>query len=298
VRLIETIGALRALSDAERASGRRLALVPTMGALHAGHLSLVAEARRRADTVVVSIFVNPAQFAPGEDLASYPRDLEGDLARCRAAGVDAVFAPAARELYPEGAQTWIEVGELARPLCGRSRPTFFRGVATVVAKLLLVARPRVAVFGAKDYQQLQVVRRLARDLLLDVEIVAAPIVRESDGLALSSRNAYLDAPMRREALALSRALDGAEAAVRAGERVRDVLLEGVRKELDRAPHAEIDYAELCDPDTLDVAPPRLRAPALLALAVRFPASRLGPEGRVRLIDNRVLPVQPESEESR
>jgi len=231
----------------------------------------------------VSIFVNPTQFAPNEDLASYPRDLDGDLEKCRRAGVDAVFAPEPAELYPPGAQTWVEVAELSKPLCGQSRPHFFRGVATVVAKLLIAAHPHVAVFGEKDYQQLLVVRRLARDLLLDVEIVGVPLVRDTDRLALSSRNAHLDAAARREAAVLPRALDAAQAAVGEGERSAAVLLERVRKEIARAPSAELDYAELRDPTTL--APVEtLRGPALLALAVRFRVGR----GHVRLIDNRVL----------
>ena len=284
--LLRSVQELRALSDGARAAGRRVALVPTMGALHDGHLALVAIARQRADVVLVSIFVNPTQFGPSEDLASYPRTLDADLARCRDAGVDAVFAPAANELYPAGAQTFVEVAELAKPLCGGSRPHFFRGVATVVAKLLVAARPHVAVFGEKDYQQLQVVRRLARDLLLDVEIVGAPIVREPDGLAMSSRNVYLDEAMRGEALALVRALDAAEAAVAAGERSPAVLIETVRKQVDRAPHAGIDYAQLRDPETLaDVT--TVAGAVLLALAVRFPAPRAA-SGEVRLIDNRVL----------
>jgi pantoate--beta-alanine ligase len=284
--IVRTVAALRDRVEAERAAGRRVALVPTMGALHAGHLSLVAEARRRADFVVVSIFVNPTQFAPHEDFASYPRQLDADVARCGDAGVDAVFAPPAAELYPEGAQTFVEVEELSRPLCGQSRPHFFRGVATVVAKLLVAARPHVAVFGEKDYQQLQVVRRLARDLLLDVEIVGVPTEREPDGLARSSRNVYLDAPMRSEALVLVRALDAAQAAVAAGERDAAALLELVEKEMARAPHAAIDYAELRDPATL-AAVAAMDGPAVLALAVRFPAPRAA-GGSVRLIDNRVL----------
>jgi pantoate--beta-alanine ligase len=290
MQVLQRVAELRALSDAHRTAGRRLALVPTMGALHAGHLALVAEARRHAEVVVVSIFVNPTQFAPHEDLGTYPRDLDGDLEQCRAAGVDVVFAPDARELYPPGDQTRVEVPELARPLCGASRPHFFRGVATVVTKLLVAARPHVAVFGEKDFQRLQVVRRLACDLLLDVEIVGVPIVREADGLARSSRNAYLDAPTRREALVLSRALDRAEAAVAGGERDTAALLERVRKEIGAAPHAELDYAELRDPETL--APlARLEGPALLALAVRFPVGEADARSRVRLIDNRVLRPQ-------
>jgi pantoate--beta-alanine ligase len=291
MELLRTVQELRAWSDAQRGAGRRTALVPTMGALHAGHVSLVAEARRRADAVLVSIFVNPTQFAPHEDLASYPRDLEGDLAACRAAGVDAVFAPAPEELYPPGAQTWVEVAELQQPLCGGSRPHFFRGVATVVTKLLVAARPQLAVFGEKDFQQLQVVKRLVRDLLLDVEIVGAPIVREPDGVAMSSRNAYLDGAARAEARVLSRALDAAEAAVAAGERDAATLLETVRKQIGRAPRAAIDYAELRDPETLEPVG-TLAGPTLLALAVRLPVpGRGGAAAAVRLIDNRVLRPQ-------
>ncbi len=294
MELVRSVDALRALSDGARAAGRRVALVPTMGALHDGHLALVALARQRAECVIVSIFVNPTQFGPSEDLASYPRTLEADLARCRETGVDAVFAPAAIELYPDGAQTFVEVTELAKPLCGGSRPHFFRGVATVVAKLLVAARPHVAVFGEKDFQQLQVVRRLVRDLLLDAEIVGAPIVRERDGLAMSSRNVYLDAAMRAEALVLVHALDVAEAAVGAGERSAAALLESVRKEIGCAPHATIDYADLRDPETLiDVT--TIARPTLLALAVRFPAPRAA-SGEIRLIDNRVLQLQHNAED--
>jgi len=290
MRLVLHLRELHALADAERAAGRRIALVPTMGALHAGHASLCELARRHADRVWVSIFVNPAQFDDPGDLERYPRDLAGDLERCRRAGVDLVFAPDVAELYPPGAQTWVEVGELSRGLCGASRPGHFRGVATVVAKLLLAAKPHVAVFGAKDFQQLAVVRRLARDLCLDVEIVGAPIVREADGLALSSRNARLDPRSRREALCLSRALDAAERAVAAGERSTARLLALARSELAGARGAELDYAELRDPETLAPAGEALVGPALLALAVRFRT----PDAAVRLIDNRVLvPEAPE-----
>jgi pantoate--beta-alanine ligase len=292
--ITRTVAELRARVEAERAEGRRVALVPTMGALHAGHLSLVAEARRRADFVVVSIFVNPTQFAPNEDFASYPRTFESDVERCREAGVDLVFAPAASELYPEGAQTHVSVEAISRPLCGGSRPHFFRGVATVVTKLLLAARPHVAVFGEKDYQQLQVVRRLARDLLLDVEIVGVATAREPDGLARSSRNVYLDPEVRAEATALVRALDAAEAAVAAGERDPAALVEIAVKEIARAPHADLDYAELRDARTLE-AIAALDRPAVLALAVRFPAPRAA-SGSVRLIDNRVL--RPTEEDPR
>jgi pantoate--beta-alanine ligase len=279
---------LQRRADAERAAGRRLALVPTMGALHAGHLSLVDEARKRADAVWVSIFVNPTQFDEAEDFEGYPRELESDLAVCREAGVELVYLPQVEDLYPPNSQTWVEVSELTRPLCGASRPGHFRGVTTVVSKLLLAAKPHVAVFGEKDFQQLAVIRRMARDLGFDVEIVGAPTLRESDGLALSSRNVRLGPRARQQAVALVRSLDSAEAAATAGERSVAQLLEGVRRELATASQAEIDYAELRDAETLELIPDTIAGPTLLALAVNF---RSDPDGRgasVRLIDNRVL----------
>jgi pantoate--beta-alanine ligase len=285
MRVVGSVSELHRLADAERAADRRIALVPTMGALHAGHLSLFELARRHADRVWVSIFVNPTQFEDPSDLARYPRRLAADLERCRAAGVDLAFAPDPGELYPPGCQTWVEVAELTRSLCGASRPGHFRGVATVVTKLLCAAKPHVAVFGEKDFQQLAVVRRLARDLCLDVEIVGAPIVREADGLALSSRNANLDPRGRAEAPCLSRALDAAERAVAAGERRCAEILRLVADELSRSPRAEVDYAELRDPATLEPTADPLAGAALLALAVRFRAEG---GGAVRLIDNRVL----------
>lgn len=296
MRVISQIRQLQGYADAERAASRRLALVPTMGALHAGHAALIDEARRRADRVIVSIFVNPTQFDDPKDLAAYPRTLREDLELCRAAGVDVVFTPEVAELYPEGAQTFVEVSELSRPLCGRTRPGHFRGVATVVTKLLLAARPHVAVFGEKDWQQLALIRRMVRDLGFGVEIAGLPTVREPDGLALSSRNRRLDAEARAQALVLPRALDAAEAAVRAGERDAARLLAGVLREIAKAPRAEVDYAELRDPHTLAPVPATLDAPALLALAVFLRPLPGGAGNSVRLIDNRVLPVQPRSEE--
>jgi pantoate--beta-alanine ligase len=288
---IDHVRALRARSDAERAAGRRIALVPTMGAVHDGHLSLVEAARRRADRVWLSIFVNPTQFDDRRDLERYPRTLDADLAACRRGGVDVVFVPGVAEIYPEGADTSVEVGALSKPLCGAARPGHFRGVATVVAKLLVAARPHVAVFGEKDFQQLAVIRRMARDLLLDVEIVGAPIVRESDGVAMSSRNRNLDAEARSQAVVLVRALDAAEAALAAGERRSAHLLALVRAEIAKAPRAELDYAELRDPVTLSSAPARLEGPALLALAVFLRPPSEGAQDSVRLIDNRVLRPQ-------
>ncbi|HEX2484801.1 MAG TPA: pantoate--beta-alanine ligase [Myxococcota bacterium] len=286
--------ALQAWADRARAAGRRIALVPTMGALHDGHVALVDEARRRADLVVVSIFVNPTQFGPGEDFAAYPRPFEADLERCRAAGVDVVFAPAPEALYPPGHQTFVDVERVSKPLCGASRPGHFRGVATVVTKLWLAAKPHVSLFGEKDYQQLALLRRLALDLGFDLEVVGVPTVREPDGLARSSRNVFLDAETRAQALALRRALRAAEDAVAAGERDGAALLAGVRRELAKAPLAEVDYAELRDAETLEPAPARLDGPTLLALAVRFPAES-SPRG-VRLIDNTVLRPAAESAE--
>ncbi len=291
--VIKTVAELQSWSDAVRAEGCRVALVPTMGALHAGHLSLVETAKTRADRVVVSIFVNPAQFGEGEDLSAYPRTLEADLEACRSRGVDTVFLPSVADLYPSGYQTWVGVSELSRALCGASRPGHFRGVATVVAKLFLAAKPHVAVFGEKDFQQLAVIRRLERDLGFGIEIAGAPIAREADGLALSSRNANLTAESRRQALALVRALDVAERAVEEGTWKSREIIQRVRRELAHAPLACVDYAELRDPDNLEPAPAELGGPTLLALAVRFPART--PGETVRLIDNRVLDPNPHRE---
>lgn len=296
MRVVESVRELQELADEERGSGRRIALVPTMGALHEGHLSLVDEARRKADFIVLSIFVNPTQFGPTEDLDTYPRPRERDLDLCREAGVDVVFAPSAAEVYPEASQTFVAVEELSKPLCGRSRPTHFRGVATVVTKLLVAAKPHVAVFGEKDFQQLALVRRLVRDLLFDVEVVGAPIARESDGLARSSRNLNLDSDARDQAVVLSRALDAAEAVVSAGELDAAAILDLVRAELSHAPRAAIDYAELCDPDSLSPIGPRLTAPTLLALAVRFHPLPGATGPVVRLIDNRILVPRHAGEE--
>jgi pantoate--beta-alanine ligase len=296
MRVVKTVREIQAQADTARAAGARIALVPTMGALHMGHLSLIEEARRRADLVWVSIFVNPTQFNSRRDLEEYPREVEIDLARCREAGADAVFLPDADEMYPEGSQTWVEVTQLSVPLCGASRPGHFRGVTTVVTKLLLAAKPHVAVFGEKDFQQLAVIRRMVNDLCLDVEIVGAPIVREADGLAISSRNWHLDAEARGQATALSRALDAAERAAAAGERDAACLLRLAEAEIEKAARAEIDYVELRDPESLAPSPPRLAGSALLALAVWFRTEPGPTQAKVRLIDNRVLYVQHQQED--
>jgi pantoate--beta-alanine ligase len=254
-------------------------LVPTMGALHAGHLSLVEAAHRETDRVLVSVFVNPTQFGPREDYARYPRALERDEALLEPAGADAVFAPSVEAMYPPGMETTVDVGSVALPFEGERRPGHFRGVATVVLKLLDIATPDRAYFGEKDAQQLAVVRRMVADLDVQVEIRSCPIVREPDGLALSSRNAYLSPVERAAATVLFRALRAAEEAWRAGERRGDPLRDAMRKTLDREPLARIDYAAVADPATfleVDLA----RGPVRLLLAVHV--------GGTRLIDNVLL----------
>ncbi len=274
---------LRTACDAARQRGERVGLVPTMGALHAGHLSLAHEAKRRASFVVVSIFVNPTQFAPNEDLTRYPRDVEGDVAKLGLVGVDAVFVPDPAELYPEGEETRVRVGPLADALCGRSRPGHFEGVATVVAKLFCIVGASVAVFGRKDYQQWLVIRRMVRDLFMPVEVVGAPIVREREGLAMSSRNAFLSVDARERALALVRGLDAAARSFAGGERRVRELERLAREPMDRTA-TSIDYVEVRDPDTLAGLGEDAGSRALLAVACRI--------GSTRLIDNLVLGEDP------
>jgi pantoate--beta-alanine ligase len=273
-----SVDAIRARVTAWRDAGEGVAMVPTMGALHAGHLALVAAARELAARVIVSIFVNPLQFAPTEDFSAYPRDLEGDVGRLAAAGADVVFAPDGAEMYPAGYATRITVGGPSEGLETAFRPHFFEGVATVVAKLLIACGPEFAVFGEKDYQQLLVVRRMVRDLMLPVEIVGLPTVREADGLALSSRNAYLSAEERNQAPALHRALQEAASALKAGELAGTVLTEA-REQLAKAGF-DVDYVELRNADTLVVPVHQEREPLRLLAAARL--------GKTRLIDN--IPV--------
>ena len=279
MRIIQQIAAMQSWSENQRCRGRRLVFVPTMGFLHEGHLSLVRDAKTRGDKVIVSIFVNPAQFTPDEDFATYPRDLERDRQLLEREGIDVLFNPSADEIYPEGYQTSIKVEKLGRLLCARFRPGHFCGVATIVAKLFNIVRPHLAIFGCKDYQQLQIVRQLVRDLNLAVEIVAHPTVREPDGLAMSSRNAYLDPQERQAALCLSRSLRLAEALARQGERRATIILERVTGELQKESLARIDYVSLIDAESLQDMD-QLERPAVLALAVRI--------GKARLIDNQIL----------
>ena len=271
--------AMRAKSEDLRRDGRRIAVVPTMGALHDGHLALLRAARGKADVVILTIFVNPTQFGPHEDLAKYPRDEAGDLARARTCGIDLAFCPDAAAMYPPGSQTFVEVRELQKPLCGASRPGHFAGVATVVSKLFHLTQPHVAVFGEKDYQQLAIIRRMVRDLDFAIEIAGVPIVREPDGLALSSRNAYLSSEQRRAARSLSAGLAAAETAFAAGERSAAALVAAASALITAEPQARIDYVELRDAEDLTPVE-RVARPAVRALAVFV--------GTTRLIDNRVL----------
>ena len=281
--IYRTPATMRARVEDLRRDGRRVAVVPTMGALHEGHLDLVRKARGLADVVILTIFVNPTQFGPNEDLAKYPRDEAGDIAKARAAGIDLAFCPEVGAMYPQGAQTFVEVRELQKPLCGASRPGHFAGVATVVTKLFHATLPHVAVFGEKDYQQLAIIRRMVRDLDFAIEIVGVPIVREKDGLAMSSRNAYLSADDRKAALSLSAGLAAAEAAYKAGERDAAKLVAAARAPIEAQSLARIDYVELRDADELSEIQ-RVERKAVLAMAVF-----VGTENKkTRLIDNRVI----------
>ncbi|WP_306533465.1 pantoate--beta-alanine ligase [Geobacter sp.] len=279
MRIIETVVEMQAFSREARKNGKTIALVPTMGYLHEGHASLMVEGKKRADILVASIFVNPTQFGPTEDFDAYPRDLERDRNVAVAAGVDVIFAPKASDMYPRGFQTFVAVEELTRHLCGASRPGHFRGVTTVVAKLLNIVMPHVALFGKKDFQQLAVIRRMAGDMNMDVEIVGMPIVREADGLAMSSRNAYLGPEERKSALCLSRALATARALFRDGECRVATLREKVLRIIGEVPGATIDYADFRDSETLE-AIETANGQTLIALAVTI--------GTTRLIDNCIL----------
>lgn len=260
-------------------SGKTVVLVPTMGYLHEGHLALMREGRKHGDALIVSIFVNPKQFGPAEDLQRYPRDLDRDVTLAESVGVDVVFAPEAGAMYEEGFQAHVDLELLPRHLCGPLRPNHFRGVATVVAKLFNIVRPQVAVFGEKDYQQLAVIRRMVLDLNFGIRIIGVPTVREPDGLAMSSRNTYLSEEERRSSLSLFRSLQRAQQAVAEGVRDAKGLICSVSELIASHPHTTIDYVAICDPDTLEDVD-RVDGPTLIALAVRV--------GNTRLIDNAIL----------
>jgi pantoate--beta-alanine ligase len=276
MKILTTISDMQMLSRNAHASGQRVGFVPTMGALHSGHLSLMHRARKHADVVVASIFVNPTQFAPNEDFDAYPRNLDHDRMLLEGAGVDALFAPTASEMYPPGFCTDVAVGGITQKLEGRTRPTHFAGVTLVVTKLLLAAQPDVAVFGRKDAQQALVIRRMVRDLNFGIEIDVAPTLRESDGLALSSRNAYLTPEMRKAALALSRGLRRSHDAWLDGETSARNVVSLIDEELHRETLLRIDYVEVVSQDTLE--PVEIIKPDTLVAAAVF-------AGDVRLIDN-------------
>ena len=263
-----------------RQSGKRIGLAPTMGFLHEGHLSLVKLARLQADVVVLSIFVNPTQFGPNEDFGRYPRNFERDCALCAAAGVDIIFNPAPEAMYPAGYSVYVEENGLSKGLCGASRPGHFRGVLTVVAKLFNLTQADVAVFGQKDAQQVRLIQQMARDLNFPVTIVLAPIIREADGLAMSSRNTYLSPAERREALCLQQALQTARRLYREGERDARRIITAMKAGIEQIHSARVDYIAIVDRDTLQPAP-RLDTPVLVALAIYI--------GQTRLIDNLTLP---------
>lgn len=282
MQVFDSIKKMQEWSLQARKQGKSIGLVPTMGYLHDGHLSLVQEARKNCDLVVVSIFVNPLQFGQGEDFEDYPRDLSRDTNLLEKAGSDAVFAPSAREMYPAGYSSSVEVsGEITRKMCGVSRPGHFKGVTTVCTKLFHACLPDKAFFGQKDAQQLLIIKKMVRELNFPLEVIRVPIVREHDGLALSSRNVYLDERQRQEALVLSRALSNAKEQIAGGERDITRLKDGIREMITASPQAEIDYIEILNGDDLSELE-TVNGRVLMALAVKF--------GKTRLIDNLLVEV--------
>jgi len=276
MKVVKSVAGMKALARQWKKEGKSIGFVPTMGYLHEGHLSLVRESKKRADVTVVSIFVNPAQFGPDEDFKKYPRDLEKDSAYLEKGGVDCLFYPDAAEIYPPGYRTYVEVHGLQDRLCGKSRPGHFQGVATVVLKLFDIVGPDLAFFGAKDAQQVLIIGKMAADLDLGTEVVTCPLVREPDGLALSSRNAYLSPEERKAALVLSISLRWAERAVAAGERDAAKVIAGIRAAIEAEPLTRVDYVEAVDPANLEPLA-GIRGDVLIALAVFI--------GSTRLIDN-------------
>ncbi len=279
MKVLETVGQMRAACRALKRDGKRLGFVPTMGALHEGHLSLVRAARRQCQAVAVSIFVNPTQFGPNEDFSKYPRTFEKDKQLLEAEKVDLIFAPSVEEMYPGGAKTFVHVEEMSKRLCGRSRPGHFRGVTTVVNKLFNIVEPDLAFFGQKDAAQCAILRRMVRDLAMRVQIIVCPIVRETDGLAMSSRNAYLSAAERKQATILHRALMRVQFLADKGERSSEKLIAAAREIFAEEPDVRMDYVEIVDHDTLEPMSDVSRG-ALVAVAAFV--------GKTRLIDNVVL----------
>ncbi|HID40446.1 MAG TPA: pantoate--beta-alanine ligase [Calditrichaeota bacterium] len=279
MKVIHSIKEMQDWSEAKRLSGRQIALVPTMGYLHEGHLSLIRIARRKSALTVVSIFVNPAQFAPHEDLDRYPRNFKRDEALCKAEGVDVVFYPSAGEIYPPFYKTYVYTEDLSQMLCGKSRPIHFRGVTTVVAKLFNIVRPHTAVFGQKDGQQAIIIKKMTADLNFNIQIEIGPIIREADGLAMSSRNTYLNKEERRQATVLFKSLQLARSEVEKGNVSAKDIREKMKVLIKSAPLARIDYVELVDVQTLRPCE-RIKEETMVAVAVFF--------GKTRLIDNVLL----------
>lgn len=279
MQLISSPQEMQKLAIELRAKGKRISFVPTMGALHEGHLMLLREGRKRGDTLVLSIYVNPTQFAPTEDLSKYPRDKGGDLAKAKGCGTDIVFFPSDEMMYPKGYQTYIEVTEATKGLCGASRPTHFKGVTTVVQKLINIVRPHVMLLGEKDYQQLVTIKTMVKDLNIPVEIVGVPTVREMDGLAMSSRNAYLSREEREAALSLSKGIFAAQKAFKNGEKNAQKLINIAEEMIKAAKLPRIDYLKVCDADTLKEIT-TVDRPARLLIAAYL--------GKTRLIDNCAL----------
>ena len=282
MKIVKSIREMQKLSDELRCQGKKIGFVPTMGYLHEGHLSLLREAKKRCDVLVMSIFVNPTQFGPNEDFEQYPRDFDRDKNLAEKEGCDIIFYPEAKEMYPENYLTHVEVEKITTILCGASRPGHFRGVTTVVAKLFNAVKPHVAVFGQKDAQQAVVIKRMARDLNFDIDIVVAPIVREADGLAMSSRNIYLSPDERKQALVLNRSLAEAERLILSGEKSTTIIKKKMEEMINEQPDAKIDYVEILHPETLEFQTD-IQSDVLIALAVKI--------GRTRLIDNRIVQLR-------
>jgi len=279
MKVIHSVQEMQARADKVRRSGHSTAFVPTMGYLHEGHLSLLRIGKKKSDDLVLSIFVNPAQFGPNEDLSSYPRSLERDLALAEKEGVDAVFVPTDKALYQDGYQTYVELEKLPGHLCGLSRPVFFKGITTVVTQLFNIVKPHIAVFGEKDFQQLAIIRQMVKDLNFDIEIIGGPIVREGDGLAMSSRNAYLKDHMRPAALSLSQVLEKSRSMVKSGILDAKLIADQAAEILSGFPEINVDYISICDPLTLEEVN-LIEGKTLMALAVGLE--------KIRLIDNTIL----------
>lgn len=279
MKVIHSVQEMQARADKLRRSGHSTAFVPTMGYLHEGHLSLLRIGKKKSDDLVLSIFVNPAQFGPNEDLSSYPRSLERDLALAEKEGVDAVFVPTDKALYQDGYQTYVELEKLPGHLCGLSRPVFFKGITTVVTQLFNIVKPHIAIFGEKDFQQLAIIRQMVKDLKFDIEIIGGPIVREDDGLAMSSRNAYLKDHMRPAALSLSRVLEKSRSMVKSGILDAQLIADQAAEIFSGFPEINVDYISICDPLTLEEVN-LIEGKTLMALAVGLE--------KIRLIDNTIL----------